>query len=139
MRIFFFALGGIMDHNSDRKSGFDLFVENIQDFIEDHPVWFSLILIAFVIEIVFLVYFFCNLSNRIESEKECPTLVTVHLVGYEDLFVRPKTNVILPTPERDGFVFRGWFLDSACTVPYISTEPVKKELILYPKWEKEVG
>ena len=134
MNIFFYSLEGRLDSNIDT-----VYSSWFEKFRYEYPFLFAFTIIAIVALICIAVYLICKLYNKSEMEKECPTLVTVHLVGYEDLFVRPKTNVILPTPERDGFVFRGWFLDSACTVPYISTEPVKKELILYPKWEKEVG
>ena len=134
MNIFFYSLEGRLDSNIDT-----VYSSWFEKFRYEYPFLFAFTIIAIVALICIAVYLICKLYNKSEMEEECPTLVTVHLVGYEDLFVRPKTNVILPTPERDGFVFRGWFLDSACTVPYISTEPVKKELILYPKWEKEVG
>ena len=45
--------------------------------------------------------------------------------------------LLLPYPKREGYTFGGWFLDSACTVPYVSTKRLKPNAILYAKWLKE--
>ncbi|MCL2367550.1 MAG: InlB B-repeat-containing protein, partial [Oscillospiraceae bacterium] len=38
-------------------------------------------------------------------------------------------------PLRQGFTFRGWFLDPACTLPYDFATPVTADLDLYARWE----
>lgn len=40
-------------------------------------------------------------------------------------------------PKKTGYVFGGWFVDSALTVPWLSTQPVERNMSLYPKWTKE--
>lgn len=45
--------------------------------------------------------------------------------------------LLLPYPKREGYAFGGWFYDSACTVPYVSTKRLKPNTVLYAKWLKE--
>ena len=46
---------------------------------------------------------------------------------------------LLPTPERVGFIFSGWYMDEEFTVPY--TDGIlylyMKDVTLYPKWIEE--
>lgn len=44
----------------------------------------------------------------------------------------------LPTPERDGYIFAGWFTDSALTKPFDASTPIRSNMTLYAKWV-EVG
>ena len=39
-------------------------------------------------------------------------------------------------PTRDGYTFRGWFTDEACTQAYDFSTPVTADLTLYAKWTK---
>jgi len=42
-----------------------------------------------------------------------------------------------PRPSRSGYTFKGWFKDSACTVPWINGEDkVISDITLYANWEK---
>ena len=43
----------------------------------------------------------------------------------------------LPDPEREGYTFEGWFTDSACTIPFDSTQPITTDLDLYADWEED--
>ena len=45
----------------------------------------------------------------------------------------------LPTPERVGYVFEGWYLDKNYTVPYMDgiLYLYMKDVVLYAKWTKE--
>ncbi len=38
-------------------------------------------------------------------------------------------------PYREGFAFRGWYLDEELTQPYDFATPVTADLVLYAKWE----
>ena len=42
-------------------------------------------------------------------------------------------------PTRAGYVFGGWYLDSACTVAYDFATPVTGNLTLYAKWNSQGG
>ena len=51
-----------------------------------------------------------------------------------------KGNTItgLPTPEKDGFVFDGWFTDDACTNSFDESMVITSDMTLYAKWKSEV-
>lgn len=40
----------------------------------------------------------------------------------------------LPVPTRDGFVFAGWYLDSAFTTPFDTDTVINRNYTLYAKW-----
>ena len=45
-------------------------------------------------------------------------------------------EIVLPTdPQKDGYAFGGWYLDYACTMPFMATT-YSKDLTLYAKWVK---
>ena len=37
-------------------------------------------------------------------------------------------------PKKDGYVFGGWYTDSACTIAYDFNAPVTEAMMLYAKW-----
>jgi len=41
----------------------------------------------------------------------------------------------LPTPTKAGYKFDGWYMDYACTMPFVATT-YSKDLTLYAKWVK---
>ena len=57
---------------------------------------------------------------------------------FEDVHVPSWTNYTPPTPEREGYVFEGWFTDSWFDHPYDSSQPLITGLTLYAKWT-EIG
>ena len=40
-------------------------------------------------------------------------------------------------PTKAGYIFEGWYLDSACTIPYDFSNKVTNSVILYAKWIPE--
>lgn len=54
--------------------------------------------------------------------------------AIEAVKVRKGAKVDLPTPQRDGYVFAGWFTDSALTKKFDSESAVNSNLVLYAKW-----
>lgn len=46
----------------------------------------------------------------------------------------PKPN----DPEKEGFIFEGWFTDSACTVAYNFESAITADLVLYAKWTEVI-
>ena len=46
------------------------------------------------------------------------------------------TKEQLPDPTRDGYNFKGWYLDSACTQPYSLSKPIISDITIYAKWEE---
>lgn len=56
----------------------------------------------------------------------------------EDLTVTYDTAYVLPTaPEKEGYVFTGWYTDEACTNKYTGTT-VTADTTLYAGYEKQV-
>ena len=51
--------------------------------------------------------------------------------------LRWKQRFTPQIPKREGYAFRGWYLDSACSIPWDSRKPIKCDTILFTKWEKE--
>ncbi len=41
-----------------------------------------------------------------------------------------------PTPERDGYFFAGWFLDSTYKTPLTLPLPINSDTTIYAKWQK---
>lgn len=102
----------------------------IKRFFEEYW-WVCIILLLVVVTIAMgLTY----IKQNSKAKKR-----TIHFVGGDEISVSYGSRPVLPIPQNQGYIFRGWFLDSACTIPFDSRKPVKKDLILYPKWEKEVG
>ncbi len=53
--------------------------------------------------------------------------------------VRSGDNAVPPaTPAADGFRFRGWYTESACTHRYYFNTPVTADLTLYARWSETV-
>lgn len=56
-----------------------------------------------------------------------------------DMTYTAESMPALPTPERVGYIFSGWYLDSAYTIPY--TDGIlylyMRDVTLYAKWEQE--
>lgn len=42
--------------------------------------------------------------------------------------------LVLPTPSRKGYSFAGWFLDDACTIPYVATVYPHDDMALQAGW-----
>mgnify|MGYP002747344606 FL=1 len=58
-----------------------------------------------------------------------------------DMYYSANSMPVLPTPEKVGYVFAGWYFDSAltkvCDVENGDLYWQMKNVTLYPKWEKE--
>ena len=56
-----------------------------------------------------------------------------------DMTYTAESMPALPVPERVGYIFSGWYLDSAYTIPY--TDGIlylyMRDVTLYAKWEQE--
>ncbi len=57
---------------------------------------------------------------------------------YEEKAIAYGEKVPLPTPEREGYVFAGWYLDEELSSP-AENATVNGELHLYAKWDKKFG
>ena len=61
---------------------------------------------------------------------------TVSLIHFEEITLVKGAEFAAPIPDRNGYVFGGWFYDTACTIPYKTTK-IRKSITLYPKWIKD--
>jgi uncharacterized repeat protein (TIGR02543 family) len=93
--------------------------------------WVIVLAVVSVAAIVFAILFFMNKKAKMIQ-------VTVYTLGrrHEVYSIHKNSTYNPEPPEREGYEFRGWFMDSACSVPWLSTYTVKKAMCLYPKWEK---
>lgn len=70
---------------------------------------------------------------------ECSVVFdTLDGAEYEEVTVEQGSAVQEPesVPMREGYVFAGWYTDSACTEPYDFTQTVEESLTLYAKWDE---
>lgn len=56
----------------------------------------------------------------------------------EDLIVQKGNNCTEPTaPTKDGYNFKGWYLDKEYFNAYDFSTPVNNDIVLYARWEKK--
>ena len=94
--------------------------------------WWTIVLaVIAVAAVVFAVLYFRN-----RSEKMVDVTVYANDEG-KTLSVKKGSPYNPPMPKKEGYTFKGWYLDSACTVPWLSTYKVKKTMCLYADWQKD--
>lgn len=81
-----------------------------------------------------------------DAETEPPHIITLDPnggtlpPGQETLTLERDGYVSnLPIPTRQGFSFAGWFMDSACAVPFTDTTLVDRNMTLYAGWDAPSG
>lgn len=58
----------------------------------------------------------------------------------EDLIVQKNAIATEPTaPAKDGYLFKGWYLDQEYSNAYDFSTPVSNDLVLYARWEKQIS
>lgn len=62
------------------------------------------------------------------------TVVDDVYIGYGDLLTTPG----IPTANRDGMIFAGWFADTNHNQPFDFSQPIVANVILYAKWALRV-
>ncbi len=72
-------------------------------------------------EITFNVYFITNGGTSIATQ-------TVH---YGKTVTKPAN------PNKNGFIFKGWFADPELSTPYDFDTPITSEIGIFAKWEKD--
>ena len=77
------------------------------------------------------------------SEDPNQSIVSFNTNGgslISDLLIDYGTSVNEPSnPTKDFFVLVGWYVDSAFTIVYNFESPVIENIILYAKWEFDIG
>ena len=97
--------------------------------------WYPWSLILFILAGLCLLLVVWILVKRLWILKN--KMHTVFFVDNDQQSV-PHGSLLFPSiPKKEGYAFRGWYKDSACTEPWKSTDRVKHDLTLYPLWVKE--
>lgn len=96
----------------------------------------SVVLIAFIIS-VFVVGF--SLYEVIDNSHNKLITVTVDY-GFDAQEVKTlklgETIVIDKSPEKDGYIFEGWYVDAEMTTQFDFSQKVKDNISIYAKWTK---
>jgi uncharacterized repeat protein (TIGR02543 family) len=77
----------------------------------------------------------CALSKERRRKQRYLNMTYAVVAGDTETRVYAGDSYAPPIPEKDGSTFKGWFVDTALTVPWKSTDRVECDLTLYPKWE----
>lgn len=72
-------------------------------------------------------------SDRLIDPQKSVRLV---MIGGDTLILAKGDVFSASVPEREGYDFGGWFIDSACTVPFQNGK-IHKDIVLYPKWIRQ--
>ena len=99
-------------------------VESVADWIWKY--WYVIVLaITALICILFAVYVY---QHRLHS-------VSLHCNGHITIIrVTHNSTLPVPIPKTDN-KFSGWYRDSACTIPFNSSDKIKFDFPLYAKFE----
>ncbi|MDD6302303.1 MAG: InlB B-repeat-containing protein [Bacillales bacterium] len=87
------------------------------------------------------VYYEVTLNGTTATVVKPMVLVTYNTNGGDELEAESKNINIgykLPTPTREGFVFKGWYLDEGLTVAAKDEIVPTEALTLYAKWAAKV-
>lgn len=63
--------------------------------------------------------------------------VTVTLYNFKSDCISLGAEYFPDIPTRDGYAFTGWFYDPSFTKPFMPGKKIKKDITLYPRWNKE--
>lgn len=62
------------------------------------------------------------------------TLNRIDGINTETIEVNYGEKLSVKVPERDGYIFEGWYLDNMCLIKFDINTPITKDTILYGKW-----
>ena len=88
---------------------------------------------------------FIGPGERPAPEPEHETYaITYELNGGAATGDMPKTyytgqDLVIPEPEKDDMVFRGWYLDEALTEPFTGVEELSGDIKLYAEWTDDIA
>ena len=61
-------------------------------------------------------------------------------IAPDPQLITPVDSLVYPEiPTRDGYVFRGWFTDQACTTLFDINESIQESTVLYAGWYQIAG
>ena len=132
--LFFSSAGGKYIGNALDDRGWSIY-QGKSEFYKFWHSWWPWSLILFIVAGIVLILGICFLVNYIRTYRSTSFTVTFHETDKQVLL--RGSYLTPPMPKREGYVFAGWFKDTACTEPWKSTDKVKRDITLYPKWVKE--
>ena len=106
---------------------------------KEPPSWWDLnkewmipliIIVAVLLALVALYWY-----TKIKENHKVPRTVTFY--GYGIKTYRYGSYLFPDIPKKEGFVFMGWYKDTSFVERWKSTDRVKRDITLYPKWVKE--
>lgn len=87
---------------------------------------------------VILITIYFLIMNAHEKKKARDAIpISVCLYGFKTVSVSVKDDFYPDIPSREGYAFTGWFYDPSFTMPFIPGQKLKKDITLYPRWQKE--
>jgi uncharacterized repeat protein (TIGR02543 family) len=108
------------------------FEEKMADFFSNPVVWIVIGCIIAAIIIAVVVY------KCVMNYKETQFTISLYDEGViTNIIVKRNDRPVLPFPQRKGYRFGGWFIDSAMMTPFVPTEKITYNRMLYAKWVKE--
>lgn len=106
--------------------------EKFADFFTSPVTWIVIGCIVLVIIGIIIAY---KIIMKYQYKEHSVMMNDEGVIEYKTVIHGEKVN--LPFMKKDGYRFGGWFIDSAMTQPYIPTQPVKEDFMVYAKWIKE--
>lgn len=94
-----------------------------------------IVVLSVILLLIIVTLIICR--KHIRTHFFIKSLRTVELINHKTVGVPRNSSFAPPLLTRQDYVFRGWFIDSALTIPWTSTQKVTCDMALYPKWEKE--
>lgn len=82
-------------------------------------------------------YIAVRIARARDKDTATENLVSVNLYGFKTVSVSPKDVFFPDIPVKDGYSFTGWFYDPSFTKPFMPGKKLKKDLTLYPRWQRE--
>ena len=122
--------------------------EDIEDKLFDDSWWHNygetvlcilgmLAIVVVLLAIVFIVIRIETADDKKSNTASTNQVLTVTFYGYGEKTCAPNSYLAPDIPEKEGYTFCGWYKDTAFLEPWRSTDKVKRDITLYPKWEKE--
>lgn len=117
----YFALEKSLDYLSDGISFWERY---------ETEITIGAVLLALIVFILLVKF-----ANRIKTAAFNRSHVKVNMYGHKTEVIKKGSRFDAPYLHKNGLSFGGWFIDTALTVPWISTK-VKHDISIYPKWNK---
>ena len=117
-----------------------IYTGNVFDELESFPnTWWDIygvwVVLAIAISVIIVGFIVMHFVTKTKVDHSIPRKVT--FFGYDEKEFKYNSYIIPIIPTKEGYTFCGWYKDTAFLEPLKSTDRAKRDIILYPKWEKE--